>query len=135
MLTHWPVQLHLISPGVSFFRNSDLLVAADCTAFACASFHEKLLAGRKVVVACPKLDTNQQSYLDKLITLFSNSGIRSVTIAIMEVPCCGALFQLVRQAIDISGALIPLKVIIIGADGNIKKEIDVPVSEEADVPE
>ena len=92
MLTHWPVQLHLISPGVSFFRNSDLLVAADCTSFACASFHEKLLAGRKVVVACPKLDTNQQSYLDKLITLFSNSGIRSVTIAIMEVPCCGGLF-------------------------------------------
>ena len=94
-LTQWPIQLHLISPAAPYFHGADLLVAADCTAFALGSFHSDLLKGRKMVIACPKLDETGP-YLDKLAALIRDAGLKSLTIAIMTVPCCTGLERMVR---------------------------------------
>ncbi|MFP4663747.1 MAG: ATP-binding protein [Bacteroidales bacterium] len=121
-LEHWPVQLHLANPEAAYFKGADLLIAADCTAFSMGNFHDKLLKGRKLVIACPKLDSNQNSYLDKLTHIFANAGLNTVTVAIMEVPCCGSLSQLVMTAMQGSGNQVPVKQIIVGVDGEIRQE-------------
>ena len=100
---NWPIQLHLISPAAPYFQEADLLIAADCTAYAHGDFQQYLLAGRSLVIACPKLD-NPGGYLEKLITLFNQSNPKSVTVARMQVPCCGGLIQMVLQARDASGS-------------------------------
>ncbi|HKK69287.1 MAG TPA: 4Fe-4S dicluster domain-containing protein [Bacteroidales bacterium] len=121
-LEHWPVQLHLANPEAPYFKGADLLIAADCTAFSMGNFHDKLLKDRKLVIACPKLDSNQNSYLDKLTHIFANAGLNTVTVAIMEVPCCGSLSQLVMTAMQRSGNMVPVKQIIVGVDGEIRQE-------------
>lgn len=117
-LTQWPVQLHLISPAAPYFEGCDLLIAADCTAFTRGSFHADLMRGRKLVVACPKLD-DTSPYLDKLTELLRTARPKSVTVALMTVPCCGGLHRLVEQAIEASGTRPPLHTAIIGLDGEI----------------
>lgn len=116
-LTQWPVQLHLINPRAPYFQDADLLIAADCTAFACGAFHQALLRGRKLVIACPKLDTQQEIYVDKLRSLVSEAGLRSITLAVMEVPCCGGLRRLLAQAIADTGVGIPVSTVVVGMDG------------------
>ncbi len=120
-ITQWPVQLHLISPAAPYFRGSDLLVAADCTAFALGSFHSTLLKGHKMVVACPKLDETGP-YLDKLVALIRDADIKSLTIAIMTVPCCTGLERMVRQAVAIAGVDLPVRTVVVGIDGRIAEE-------------
>ncbi len=120
-ITQWPIQLHLISPAAPYFRGADLLVAADCTAFALGSFHSDLLKGRKMVVACPKLDETGP-YLDKLVALIKDAGAASVTTAIMTVPCCGGLEHMVRKAVTLAGVDIPVKIVVVGIDGQIAGE-------------
>lgn len=117
-LTQWPVQLHLISPSAPYFEGCDLLIAATCTAFTRGSFHSDLLRGRKLVVACPKLD-NTGPYLDKLTQLLRIARPRSVTVALMTVPCCGGLQRLAEEAIEASGTKLPLHTAVIGLDGEI----------------
>lgn len=117
-LTQWPVQLHLISPQAPYFQNADLLIAADCTAFARGSFHSDLLHGRKLVVACPKLD-DTGPYVDKLAELISVNQLNSLTIALMTVPCCGGLQRIVEQAVEKSGTQLSVHTVIIGLDGEI----------------
>jgi NAD-dependent dihydropyrimidine dehydrogenase PreA subunit len=117
-LTQWPVQLHLITPQAPYFRNADLLIAADCTAFTRGSFHPDLLRGRKLVVACPKLD-DTGPYVDKLAELIRLNELKSLTIAIMTVPCCGGLQRIVEQAVEKSGVPLPVHTVIIGLDGEI----------------
>ncbi|MCX8032096.1 MAG: 4Fe-4S dicluster domain-containing protein [Thermoleophilia bacterium] len=117
-LSQWPVQLHLISPHAPYFKEADLLVAADCTAFARASFHSELLKGRKLVVACPKLD-DTSPYLDKLAQLFACNQLRSITVARMTVPCCGGLAWLVEQAVKLAGVDTPVRTVIIGLNGEV----------------
>jgi ferredoxin len=117
-LTQWPVQLHLITPQAPYFRNADLLIAADCTAFARGSFHLDLLRGRKLVVACPKLD-DTGPYVEKLAELIRVSELNSLTIAMMTVPCCGGLRRIVEQAVEKSGVHLPVHTVIIGLDGEI----------------
>ena len=117
-LTQWPIQLHLISPAAPYFRNADLLIAADCTAFALGSFHPDLLRGRKLVVACPKLD-NATGYLEKLVELIRSQELQSLTVAIMTVPCCGGLLRLAQRAAEISGTTLPVNAVTIGIDGRI----------------
>jgi len=117
-LEQWPVQLHLISPAAPFFQDADLLIAADCTAFTRGSFHSDLLRGRKLVVACPKLD-DTSPYLDKLTELFKSARPKSVTVALMTVPCCGGLQNLVERALEKAGVDIPLRTVMIGLDGEI----------------
>lgn len=97
-LSHWPIQLHLINPTSPDFNRQDLLLAADCSAFAVPDFHQKYLAGRKLLIACPKLDTDQESYVEKLGLLIRFGHLKSLTILRMDVPCCGGLKQLVEKA-------------------------------------
>jgi NAD-dependent dihydropyrimidine dehydrogenase PreA subunit len=115
-LSQWPIQLHLISPVAPYFKECDLLIAADCTAFALGSFHQDLLKGKKLVIACPKLDETGE-YVEKIAELLKNNTVYSLTVAIMEVPCCSGLFQMVQQAVELSGTRLPVKKIVIGLDG------------------
>ena len=115
-LRQWPVQLHLVPPTAPYFKNSEILISADCVAFAMGSFHQELLQGKTLAIACPKLDESG-TYVDKLATIFRENELKSVTVAIMEVPCCRGLDVMVRQALQQSGSDIPLETVIIGVDG------------------
>lgn len=117
-LTQWPIQLHLVSPHAPYFNESDLLIAADCTAFALGSFHQDLLKNKKLVIACPKLD-DISPYVEKLSELLKHNTIYSLTVARMVVPCCTGLVHIVREAIEKSGVHINLKEIVVGIDGQI----------------
>ncbi|MGI6227241.1 MAG: 4Fe-4S binding protein, partial [Peptococcales bacterium] len=118
-LTQWPVQLHLVPVTAPYFENRDLLIAADCVPVANANFHQDLLKGKGVVIACPKLD-NTQPYAGKLAQIIKNNNIKSITIARMEVPCCGGLSRLVQQAIEAAEIDIPVTEKIIGIRGNVR---------------
>jgi len=115
-LRQWPVQLHLVPPTAPYFRDADILVSADCVAFAMGSFHRDLLKGKAVAIACPKLD-DTGNYVEKLAAIFRENDVKSVTVAIMEVPCCRGLDIMVKQALGLSGREIPLETLIIGVDG------------------
>jgi NAD-dependent dihydropyrimidine dehydrogenase PreA subunit len=117
-LGQWPIQLHLVSPLAPYFKNADLLVAADCTAFALGSFHPDLLKGKKLVIACPKLD-DPSGYVEKLAELIKLNDLKSLTVAIMTVPCCSGLYQMVDEAVEESGAQIFLNKVVVGIDGKI----------------
>jgi len=121
-LTHWPVQLHLINPAAEYFRNTDLLVAADCTAFTSANFHEDFLKNKKLVIACPKLDHGMDTYLQKLVRLINDAKVNTITVLRMEVPCCGGLVQLVQNAVVNSGRKVPVKEVVLGISGEILSE-------------
>lgn len=122
-LTNWPIQMHLINPNAFHFINSDLLVAADCAAFAYGDFHKDFIKGKSLAIACPKLDTNKQIYFDKLLTLINESKVKSITVLIMEVPCCGGLYHLVEQAINNSERSLPIEVKVISIRGELLKSI------------
>lgn len=115
-LRQWPVQLHLVPPTTPYFQNADILVCADCVAFAMGSMHQDLLKGKALAIACPKLD-DTAPYVDKLAQIFSVNAINSITVAIMEVPCCRGLDVMVREALQKSGKDIPLESIVIGING------------------
>jgi NAD-dependent dihydropyrimidine dehydrogenase PreA subunit len=118
-LRQWPVQLHLVPPTAPFLAGADLLMAADCVPFAYADFHKDMLKGKALLIACPKLDDGQ-AYIAKLSQMFAQGGIKSLTIAIMEVPCCSGLTAIVRQALANSGADIPLEIVTVGIGGELK---------------
>jgi NAD-dependent dihydropyrimidine dehydrogenase PreA subunit len=119
-LGQWPVQLALVPPTGPLWQDADVLIAADCVPFAMADFHEGLLAGRRLAIACPKLD-DVQPYVQKLAQIFSANAIRSVTVAIMEVPCCGGLLRVVQAALALSGRDdIQLKTVVVGTDGVLR---------------
>jgi NAD-dependent dihydropyrimidine dehydrogenase PreA subunit len=119
-LGHWPVQLKLVPAGAPWLAGADLLLAADCVPFAYASFHADFLAGRKVLVGCPKLDDNQ-AYAAKLADLFGRNQIRSVTVVRMEVPCCGGIAWAAREGLARSGRQVPLRDVVIGIDGGVRQ--------------
>lgn len=116
-LRQWPVQLHLVPPTAPYFQNAEILVSADCVAFAMGSMHQDLLKGKALAIACPKLD-DTEGYVEKLATIFRTNDTPKVTVAIMEVPCCRGLDILVREAVQKSGREVPIETIIIGIDGN-----------------
>ena len=115
-LRQWPVQLHLVPPTAPYFQNADILICADCVAFAMGSTHQDLLKGKALAIACPKLD-DTTAYVDKLAHIFSANDIKSITCAIMEVPCCRGLDIMVREALQKSGKEIPLESLVIGING------------------
>ena len=121
-LTQWPVQLHLINPGAGYFQGSDLLVAADCVAFAMGNFHSKFLRNKSLVIACPKLDSRQEVYQQRISALIDQSQVNTVTVMIMEVPCCGGLLQLVQSAADKANRKVPVKAIQVGIKGEVLAE-------------
>ena len=118
-LTQWPVQITLVPPTAPFLNGSDLLIAADCTPFAYPDFHRDFMQGKSVLVGCPKLD-DQQSYVSKFTEMFAKTDIKSITLAVMEVPCCQMLPNLVQTAMEASGKNIPIEVKVIGIKGGIK---------------
>jgi len=119
-LTNWPIQWRLLRPDMPFFKGQDVLMAADCVPFAFRDFHGEFLAGRPVIIGCPKLD-DQQAYLEKLTDVITNSGLKSITIAHMEVPCCHGLQKIVAEAVRRSGKNVPVKTWILGIQGEVKK--------------
>ena len=122
-LTQWPVQMHLINPAASYFQGADLVVAADCTAFAYGGFHQKFLrGGKKLVIACPKLDQGKNIYVEKITQLIDQAKVNTITALIMEVPCCGGLSQMVQMAVQMSSRRVPVKEIVIGIKGDILSE-------------
>jgi Fe-S-cluster-containing hydrogenase component 2 len=119
-LTNWPVQLTLVPINAPYFANADLLIAADCTAFSVAGFQSRFVKGKKLLIACPKLD-DSQAYTEKLTRIFAENSINSLSVLRMEVPCCGGLTHLVKQALKNSGKNIPYAETIIGIKGDVKK--------------
>ena len=119
-LDNWPVQLFLASPSSPVFHDCELLVAADCTAYACGSFHRDYIAGRTLVIACPK--QREHDIAGKLLEIFKSGEIRSITLCRMFVPCCGGLEYAVYQALAECGKSIPLRIVTLGADGRVLKE-------------
>lgn len=124
-LTQWPIQMHLVSPTAAYYRNSDLLLAADCCAFSYGDFHKDFMNGKSVAIACPKLDSNKQVYLDKLITMVNDANIKSITVVIMQVPCCSGLAQMAKQAVEHAAREVPIKVVVIGVQGEILQSVEL----------
>lgn len=118
-LTHWPVQLHLLNPAAGYFSGADVVLAADCTAFAYPDFHNKFLRGKKLAIACPKLDSNKEVYVEKIAQMIDSANINTLTIVIMEVPCCGGLVQIARMAADKAQRKVPIKQIVVGVQGDL----------------
>lgn len=119
-LQTWPVQIKLLPPKAEFFEGANLLIAADCTAYAYANFHQDFIKGKVCLIGCPKLD--QVDYTDKLSQIIANNNIKSVTIVRMEVPCCGGLQYAAEEALKASGKFLPWRVVTISIDGKILDE-------------
>lgn len=123
-LSHWPIQIKLIGTVAPFLNDADLLVAADCTAFAAHGFHENFLEDRKLLIGCPKLD-GAPFYVEKFTEIFTNIPVKSVHCLRMEVPCCGGMTAILAEAIRRSGKRIPLREIVLGVKGGLLAERDV----------
>jgi hypothetical protein len=121
-LRQFPVQLHLLNPQAPYFQGANVLLAADCTAFAVGNFHSKFLKGKKLAIACPKLDSNIDHYLEKLESMIDDAQIDMLTVMIMEVPCCSGLVGIAKTARDRAKRHIPIKVIVVSVQGEVKKE-------------
>jgi ferredoxin len=121
-LRQWPVQLHLLNPQASYFKNADVVLAADCAAFAMGNFHSHFLKGKSIAIACPKLDTNKESYVQKLTSMMKESKINTLQVVIMEVPCCGGLVQMAESARENSGLKVPIKVSVVSVQGSVLEE-------------
>ncbi len=118
-LTHWAILIRLVPPAAPFLRNAELLVAADCAPAAYPDFH-RLLEGKVLLIGCPKFDSAEE-YINKFAQIFRNNAIKSVTVFVMEVPCCQGLPLLVRQAMKLEGKDIPLKKVVTGVKGELRK--------------
>lgn len=116
-LVQWPAQIKLVPTQAPYYNGRGLLIAADCTAFACASFHERFMKGNVTIIGCPKLD--EGSYAEKLAAIIADNDVTSVTIARMEVPCCGGLERDAAQAVALSGKDLPLNVVTFSVTGKV----------------
>lgn len=121
-LEQWPIQLHLISPHAQYFVKQDILLAADCTAFTIGDFHKDFLKGKKLIIACPKLDSGIESYILKITALIEESMINTLTVLIMEVPCCNGLLKIVLEAASKTKRKIPIKKIKVSIQGDILED-------------
>lgn len=116
-LNQWPVQINLVSPNAKYLQESDLLIAADCTAYAYADFHNKFIKNKVTLIGCPKLD--EGDYSEKLTEIFKMNDIKSVTVVRMEVPCCAGIVNAVKKALKLSENIIPCNTVTISIEGNI----------------
>jgi Pyruvate/2-oxoacid:ferredoxin oxidoreductase delta subunit len=120
-LSHWPIQINLVPPTAPFLKGADMLVAADCTSFAYANFHEDFLKGKVLMVGCPKFD-EVKAYVRKFAEIFSTADIKSVTIAVMEVPCCQGLPMIVKKGMTLAGKEVPMEQVILSTKGEVLKK-------------
>ena len=116
-LSQWPVQIKLVPTNAPYFDGANLLIAADCTAYAYGNFHQEFIRNHITVIGCPKLD--EGDYAEKLTEIIANNDIKSVTIVRMEVPCCGGIEQAAKRALQASGKFIPWRVAIVSTDGRL----------------
>ncbi|MFC2087361.1 ATP-binding protein [Bacteroidota bacterium] len=121
-LRQWPVQMHLVNPMAPYFRNTDVVLAADCVAYALGNFHDMYLKGKGLAITCPKLDNGQDSYMEKLQAMIDEAQINTLHVLIMQVPCCMGLIQMAKTAIDKSNRRVPLKMSVVGIEGEILRE-------------
>jgi NAD-dependent dihydropyrimidine dehydrogenase PreA subunit len=121
-LKQWPVQMHLVNPNAPYFRGADLLLAADCVAYSMGNFHSAYLKGKSLAIACPKLDQGLDVYVEKLTAMIDIAKVNTITVMMMEVPCCGGLLQMVRAALTKATRKVPVKQMIVGISGNVIKE-------------
>jgi NAD-dependent dihydropyrimidine dehydrogenase PreA subunit len=118
-LTHWPVQMHLINPNANHFKGSDLVLAADCVAFSMGGFHSNLLKGKTLAIMCPKLDHNLNVYVEKIVSLIDDAQVNTITVVMMEVPCCGGMLRFVKEAQSIAKRKVPVKAMIVSVSGEV----------------
>ncbi len=121
-LRQWPIQLHLVSPQAAYYRNSDLLLASDCAGFSYGDFHKDFMKDKSLAIACPKLDSNKQVYVEKLISMIEEANINSITVVVMQVPCCSGLLQIAQHAVANSQRFVPIKAVVIGINGEVLNE-------------
>ena len=121
-LKQWPVQLHLLNPNAPYFRNADVVLTADCVPFAMGDYHARYLKGKSIAIACPKLDSNKESYVEKLASMIRDAKVNTLHVVMMEVPCCGGLLQMAQMARQNSGRNIPIKQSIISLQGEVLEE-------------
>lgn len=121
-LRQWPVQLHLLNPQAGYFKSADVVLAADCVAFAMGNFHNQFLKGKTLAIACPKLDQNKESYVEKITSMIDQSYINTLNVVMMEVPCCGGLLQIANIARQNAQRNIPIKKTVISIQGEILSE-------------
>lgn len=121
-LQQWPVQLHLVSPHASYFKGADVVLAADCVAFAMGNFHRDYLKGRALAIACPKLDNGKEVYVDKIASMIDDAKINMLIVMRMEVPCCGGLVSIAKEGVAKALRKVPVKEILVGIQGEIISE-------------
>lgn len=121
-LSQWPVQMHLVNPEASFFRGADVVLAADCVAYALGNFHQKYLKGKSLAIACPKLDHGPDVYIEKIRKMIDDAKINTLHLMIMQVPCCGGLRQMVRMAQQQAQRKVPVKQSVVSVEGEILSE-------------
>ena len=121
-LRQWPIQLHLISPLAPYYQGADVLLTADCVAYALGDFHRQYMQGKSIAIACPKLDEGQDIYVEKIKGWFAEAKINTLTVLIMQVPCCTGLINLVQQASLASERKVPIKQVVVGVHGEILQE-------------
>jgi hypothetical protein len=125
-LKQWPIQMHLISPNAPYFQGADVLLTADCVAYAIGGYHSEFLKGKSLVIACPKLDSGLEVYVQKIASLIDDAKINTLTIMIMQVPCCRGLVGLVQKAVSESKRKIPIKYMVVGIQGEILQDDWLP---------
>ncbi|MGE5284879.1 MAG: 4Fe-4S ferredoxin [Actinomycetota bacterium] len=121
-LRQWPIQLHLVSPQAPYFQGADVVLAADCVPFAMGDFHNAYLKGKALAIACPKLDGDQEIYVEKIRSLYEDAKINSLTVTIMQVPCCRGLLGMAMQALDASSRKVPVKAVVVSLQGEVLQE-------------
>ena len=121
-LRQWPIQLHLIAPTAPYYQGADVLLTADCVAYALGNYHNDYLKGKSLAIACPKLDEGQDVYVEKIKSWFDDAKINTLTVLIMQVPCCMGLVQLAKQALANSKRKVPVKAVVVGLQGQILSE-------------
>ena len=121
-LRQWPIQMHLISPLAPYYQNADVLLTADCVAYALGDFHREYLKDKSLAIACPKLDSGQDIYTDKIKAWIDEASINTLTVLIMQVPCCMGLLGLAREAAEQAKRKIPVKCVVVGVQGEVIQE-------------
>jgi hypothetical protein len=121
-LAHWPIQLHLVSPLAPHYRTKDVVLAADCVAYAMGDFHREYLQGKALAIACPKLDEGQERYVEKITALIDQAKINTMTVLIMQVPCCRGLLRLAQAAASRASRKVPIKSVVVGVQGQVLEE-------------
>jgi hypothetical protein len=121
-LRQWPIQLHLISPTAPYYQGADVLLTADCVAYALGDYHRQFLKGKSLAIACPKLDEGQDVYVEKIKAWFDEAKINTLTVLIMQVPCCTGLLNLAQQAAQAAKRKVPVKYVVVGLQGEILRE-------------